>query len=279
LDGPALTHAAQSDGIAHRQTPVATRLTKPFLTNDMHCLKQPSITVVTATLNAARDLPRLIKSLENQTDKDFSWAVFDGGSTDTTPELIQNSKLSKVELMIGRDFGIYDALNQCLERVQSDYYLVCGADDELYPNAIEDYRACAGDQTNPPDFVAAKVRMDDSILHPREGLGWLLGMPGIASSHAVGLLIRTSLHARHGKYSRKFPIAADQLFVGNAHRAGAVIHRAGFIAGRYGTDGLSGSDLLGTLTEAFRVQRLVEPGKLLQVLLFIGRLLKHYRRI
>jgi glycosyltransferase involved in cell wall biosynthesis len=240
---------------------------------------QPSISVVTVTLNAAHVLPRLIASLRSQKDQNFTWAVFDGGSNDGTQQLIRDSDLENVRLNVGHDFGIYDALNQCLEQVDTEYYLVCGADDELAPDAIERYRACAAQVTPKPDFVAAKVWLDDKILQPRDGLGWLLGMPGIASSHAVGLLIRTSLHQQHGKYSRKLPIAADQLFVKKAHQAGAFIHRADFIAGRYGTGGLSGTDLLGMLTEAFRVQRLTEQSKFLQVLLFVVRLLKHYRHI
>ncbi len=36
------------------------------------------ISVITATYNAQKYLPRLIESLENQTDKDFEWVVADG---------------------------------------------------------------------------------------------------------------------------------------------------------------------------------------------------------
>jgi hypothetical protein len=104
-------------------------------------------------------------------------------------------------------------------------------------------------------------------------------MEGIGSSHAVGMAIRLKLHQRYGKYSRKLPIAADQLFIKTAHRGGAKFYYSGFIAGRYSTEGTSGMDMTGMLTEAFRVQRLTESKKLIQVLLFIARLLKHYRRL
>lgn len=241
--------------------------------------RRPTISVVTVTLNAARVLPALIESLRRQADDDFAWVVFDGGSTDGTAELIRGCGLPNVKLIVGRDFGIYDALNQSLAHVDTDYYLVCGADDVLYAHAISAYRAAVVESAQHVDFVAACVDMDDWVLKPRERWGWLLGMPGIASSHSVGLLVRTALHAQYGSYSRKFPIAADQLFVKSAHRGGAVFRRAAFVAGRYGTGGTSGTDMLGMLTEAFRVQRLTEPRKLLQVLLFLFRLAKHYRRL
>ena len=40
----------------------------------------PTISVITATYNAAAVLPRLIESLAAQTDQDFEWVVADGGS-------------------------------------------------------------------------------------------------------------------------------------------------------------------------------------------------------
>lgn len=238
-----------------------------------------TISVVTVTLNASATLPHLVASLAAQSDRSFQWVVFDGGSTDGTAELVRQCGLPHTQLTVGHDFGIYDALNQAVREVNTDYYLVCGADDMLSPDAIAEYRGAVGRSVQRADFVAACVQMDDWVLRPRQGKGWLLGMPGIASSHAVGLLIRTSLHTEYGPYSSKFPIAADQLFVKTAHRGGAVFVRASFIAGRYGTGGTSGADRLGMLTEAFRVQRLTEPSKLLQTLLFVARLAKHYRRL
>ncbi|MGZ3612114.1 MAG: glycosyltransferase, partial [Ktedonobacteraceae bacterium] len=41
-----------------------------------------TISIITATYNAAALLPTLIDSLRVQTDKDFEWIVADGGSTD-----------------------------------------------------------------------------------------------------------------------------------------------------------------------------------------------------
>jgi glycosyltransferase involved in cell wall biosynthesis len=234
-----------------------------------------TLSVVTVTLNAAHVLPSLIASLRAQTDGEFSWAVFDGGSTDNTMELIRDCKLPTVRVTSGRDFGIYDALNQCLRGVDTEYYLVCGADDVLHPEAIAQFRRAAA--SSHADLVAASVQIENWVLRPRQGKGWLLGMPGVASSHSVGMLIRRSLHDRFGVYSRKLPIAADQLFVKTAIGGGATIHRADFIAGRYSSGGTSGADLAGMLTEAFRVQLATERGKFLQVALFIARLLKHYR--
>ena len=237
--------------------------------------ERATITILTATLNAEQHLPELIESLTKQTDSDFRWVVFDGNSTDNTVELLNEAqRMLNILILQARDFGIYDALNQGLERIDTDYYLVVGADDRLSPEAVQMYRQTAI-ISGMPDFVAASVRVRDGVQAPRSGQGWWYGMRGVSSCHSVGLLIKRSLHRRYGMYSRKLPIAADQLFVKSALAGGASISRTSFIAGRFGTTGTSETDTIGVLTEVFRVQIATEKYKSIQYLIFLIRILRH----
>ena len=236
----------------------------------------PTIAVITATLNAEKYLPRLIKSLHEQTDGDFEWIVADGNSTDATARLVESSGL-RARLLQGKDFGIYDALNRAVAACSCDYYLVIGADDTLTPNALHDYRAAAHTQSL-PDLVAAAYRKREAVHYPHKRLGWLYGMLGVASSHSVGLLIKRDLHTRFGWYSSKFPIAADQLFVKTAITRGASVHRERFVAGEFSVDGTSGTDSLGVISEIFRVQVRTERFALLQYLIFMARLMNYFRK-
>lgn len=234
-----------------------------------------TITVLTATLNAGQYLPDLIESLKKQTDADFQWVVFDGNSTDTTFALLSEAQQAlSVRILQARDFGIYDALNRGLEYVDTNYYVVVGADDCLSPEAIQMYRQTAL-LAGMPDFVAASVRVRDKIQFPRFNQGWRYAMSGVSSCHSVGLLIKRSLHARFGMYSHRLPIAADQLFVKSALAGGASISRERFIAGTFATTGTSETDTIGVLTEVFRVQLATERYKSLQYLLFLLRILRH----
>lgn len=47
------------------------------------------ISVLTATYNAAAQLPHLIESLRSQTDRDFEWVVIGGGSRGNTVHTIR----------------------------------------------------------------------------------------------------------------------------------------------------------------------------------------------
>ena len=238
-------------------------------------MHESKISILTATLNASALLPRLMASLRAQTDQDFEWVVADGGSTDSTLDLLREATDLRIRITAAPDFGIYDALNRGVRMISDGYYLVVGADDWLDPAAIASFRRAAT-EGGQPDFVAAGIRQAGRTIMPRSGLGWLYGIQGVASSHAVGLLINRALHARHGMYSSKLPIAADQLFVKKALMHGATIFRARFTAGEFSDDGMSGRDPIGVLTEVFRSQLLTERYLLPQYAIFFLRLTKYY---
>ena len=239
-----------------------------------------SISVITATFNAGGRIAALIESLCQQTDTDFEWVVVDAQSKDNTLDLVaQRGQGLRCVVVCEPDFGIYDALNKGVKAAGGEYYLVIGADDVLEPQAIANYRAALRAGDGQADIVTARVRCATGIIAPRPGKAWLYGQQGYVSSHAVGSLIRRSLHERFGHYSRRFPIAADQYFIKTAVGGGAVVQVADFIAGEYANDGTSSTDVAGALSEIFRVQLLTEKGRLLQVLLYLARLLKNYRRL
>lgn len=96
----------------------------------------------------------------------------------------------------------------------------------------------------------------------------------------MGLAIRRSLHDRVGWYSLKYPIAADQLFVLEAIRGGASVSQESFVAGSFdNVSGISSQDVLGSLTEGFRVQIKTGQSLSLQLVLLVLRIVKHFKRL
>ena len=242
--------------------------------------KRSTLSIVTATYNAAQVLPNLVASLRAQTDQDFEWVVADGGSTDETLAILKKAadELMCVKVDSRPDFGIYDALNRGVGMANGQYYVVLGADDQLCPDAVANYRMACG--KSGADLVTAKFRVNDKIISIREPRWeWLYGQFAHVSGHAVGLAIRRCLHDHIGFYSRKFPIAADQLFILQAVHSGAVVHEENFVAGVFDQKGISCQDAAGSLTEAYRVQLRIGHGFLLQTIILILRILKNYRRI
>jgi glycosyltransferase involved in cell wall biosynthesis len=237
----------------------------------------PSISVVTVTLDSAPDLPRLIESLRAQVDRNFEFVVIDGGSKDGTRDILESARDVITYAVSEPDRGLYDALNKAIRAVRTEYYLVVGADDLLYPQAIADFRAVA--QTG-ADVVVAAVKAGDTI---RRGLhvhrAWL-GHAAMTTSHSVGMLFRTRLHDRFGEYPLRYPILADGYFIKRVCTAKDVkAVGADFVAGEFGMQGCSARNLTRVLCESWQIQLDTGESPFVQYLVFQLRLLRYLPRI
>jgi glycosyltransferase len=222
-------------------------------------------------------LSQLVDSLRNQTDTDFEWVVADGGSTDGTLDYLRSISDLSVRVIEGPDFGIYDALNKAIKICEGDYYITLGSDDLLYPEAIFQYKSEIL-KYGAVDMITCPVEYDGHVFSPKGKWSWLYGQFAFISMHSVGVLIKKDLHFRFGYYSRKYPIAADQFFILKAISKGATIKKGHSIVGLHGSEGVSGVDHLGVITEFFRVQVEVGHNKFMQTALCCLRLMKNVFR-
>lgn len=235
------------------------------------------ISVLTATYNAGTQLPDLIHSLRQQTGVKMEWIVIDGGSTDQTCQLLADASDVVTSWVSEPDFGIYHALNKALRLATGDFYVVAGSDDTFTEGALARFAHAAAESD--ADVIAAPVWVDGRRIEPRRTWSWLhSGPPGVAA-HSVGTLIRRTLHDEFGNYSRRFPIAADTLFLLTVAKAGRRFWYVDDPAGSFGTQGVSSHDMLGGLSESMRVNIRVRGMWPLFFGLFVLRVLRHARRI
>lgn len=239
--------------------------------------KIPTISVITATYNAAEHLPKLIESLRAQSDTNFQWVVADGASTDDTLTLLNQAEPLDVVVISEPDFGIYDGLNRAIKNTTSDYYVVIGADDYFYEHAIADFRKAI--MSDPKaDVVVANSQIGGQLIKPRLIKPWLYGMKTYIAAHSVGTLFRKTLHETLGDYSRQFPIAADELFVLSAAKQQARFSYIDTVAGYHSDIGVSSVDVLGSLLETFRVKIKTGENKYTQLFLLLLKLIKNIKR-
>lgn len=172
-----------------------------------------SLSVIVATFNSASTIYQLIQSLNSQTVDDFECIFVDNLSSDGTQKIIECQSKFVFRLISEPDSGIYDALNKGISHSVSEYYLVIGSDDYLFPQAIENYLI----YTRPNSYVAitSKVKTINGILQPfsRPHIPVIARQFSHFSAHAVGTVFKKSLHTELGLYSTKLKIASDQLFM------------------------------------------------------------------
>lgn len=233
------------------------------------------ISIVTATYNAAEHLPKLIDSLQNQTDQDFEWIVADGGSNDKTLSLLDEAKkkLLNLRISVQNDTGIYDALNRAISISSASYYLVLGADDTLLPHAIAAYKEACFDLAF--DLITANVIIGNTIRSAKKPAWlWLHGAPAKISSHAVGLLVKKDLHQQYGFYNLDYRLYSDGFFMLKALRGGAKLKQIDVCVGEFAITGASNRNQFISFREQLRAQVSTGSNLLLQLFLFCLRILK-----
>ena len=228
------------------------------------------ISVITAVYNAEDCIQHLIESLRKQNDQNFEWVVVDGLSTDSTLEILKKIDDLNIKIISEVDFGIYDALNKGVKACSGEFYLVAGADDVFFPNAIVDYKKAIEDGV---EMVTANIKIGNKTSTLAQGgASWLIGQFKWVTAHSLGLLIKKSLHNKFGFYSRKFPIAADQLFIKLCCQGGVKVKYINILIGEFGTTGVSSEDKMGVCTEFFRVQLLTNENKWVQYIILVIKL-------
>lgn len=100
--------------------------------------KSPRITVLILTYNRANLVERSIKSVLNQSFKDYELVLVDNGSTDNTPAVFskyedqENIRIFRIE----ENCGFAKGFNFCLDQIRGEWFTTVGDDDEITPDAL-----------------------------------------------------------------------------------------------------------------------------------------------
>jgi len=168
-------------------------------------MRKKEFSIITVVLNAKEDLIETIKSLKEQSHKDFEYIIIDGGSTDGTIEVI-NKNLDIIDKWISeKDSGIYDAMNKGIDLCEGNYIGMLNAGDKYMPNALSIINGYLNSHNI--DFIFGSVMK--KVL--RYGLRkyriyWNFDF---ASSHSSGFFIKNEAQKKLGKYNLKYKISSD----------------------------------------------------------------------
>jgi len=119
------------------------------------------ISVVIATWNASKTLNKCLDSIVPQLTPECELIIIDGGSTDSTNNIISSYKDKISYTTSEKDRGIYDAWNKGINASKGQWILFIGADDILDPNAISNYINYINTIPDDVDFVSSKINYVD----------------------------------------------------------------------------------------------------------------------
>lgn len=109
----------------------------------------PLVTIVTPSFNMAAYLPQAIESVLSQDYPNIEYIVMDGGSTDSTLEILDRYK-GRLRYFSGKDRGPSEAIHRGFQRAAGGFLAWLNADDLYLPGAVR-----AG-----VDYLAAHPEID-----------------------------------------------------------------------------------------------------------------------
>lgn len=129
----------------------------------------PVISIITVCYNAEREIKATLKSVKEQSFKNYEYIIIDGASKDNTLKVISQSGVEPTHLVSERDKGIYDAMNKGLALAQGEYLMFLNAGDSLY--STNTLQKIADASKGSPDVIygdTAIVDAERNYLRPRK---------------------------------------------------------------------------------------------------------------
>ncbi|MCG2807777.1 MAG: glycosyltransferase [Coriobacteriia bacterium] len=185
----------------------------------------PLFSVAIVCLNAAEHLAEALESVLAQRFSDFELVLVDGGSVDSTLEIVRSHEprfIGRMRWISEPDDGIYSAMNKALGMATGRYIVYLGADDRLALDALASVAEAIADEAE-PDIVCGGVRVFG------RGMGWTerpklvmrRGLPKSAPSRHQSIYARIERIKPLGGFDTTFPVAADYDLYVRLKQAGA----------------------------------------------------------
>jgi glycosyltransferase involved in cell wall biosynthesis len=168
--------------------------------------KNPKISIITVVKNGEKHIENNIKSLINQKFKNFEHIVIDGGSTDSTNDILKKYKNYFSYYVSEKDNGLYDAMNKGIVAAKGDIIGVLNSDDIYYPETLDIVKKYF--EENPDlDFLFGSVFKYKLLsgYYPKK-IFWTFGF---YTAHSVGFFIKKKSQERVGFYNTKYKYSAD----------------------------------------------------------------------
>ena len=150
--------------------------------------KTPIFSIITVVLNNQELLEATIKSVLNQSFKNYEYIIIDGGSNDRTIDIIKKYE-NKIDYWVSeRDKGLYDAFNKGMMLASGKFIGIINSDDVYTKNSLKIISNYISKYKN-IDFIFGSVKKHWGVLYgyrpEKIHYSW-----GFYSSHSTGFFLK-----------------------------------------------------------------------------------------
>lgn len=169
--------------------------------------------VITVCYNSEKTIERTIESVLSQTEQDYEYLIIDGGSTDSTMEIVKSYEdkfQGKLSYISEPDKGLYDAMNKGIKKASGEIIGIVNSDDYYEPDTLEKVKASY--KGYPYSFLFGLVR---SVREGKEVMVYSKH-PAFIEEDMIAhpaCFITKAIYDKFGGYSLEYPYSADYEFM------------------------------------------------------------------
>jgi len=174
-------------------------------------MKNYKITIITVTKNSEKFIKQNIKSVQNQSYKNYEHIIVDGNSEDNTIKIIKSYKKKIKFIKNLKDKGLYHAMNVGIKKSSGDIIGILNSDDIYFKNSLKLVNKYFK-KNKKLDFLFGSV-YKHRLLHGYNPsiINWSFGF---YTTHSVGFFIKKKSQLKVGLYNLKYKYSADyDLFI------------------------------------------------------------------
>ncbi len=172
--------------------------------------KGPKVSIITPCLNGEAYLKATLDSLYAQTYDAFEHLVIDGGSTDSSHQIV--AQYPRTKLVVASDNGMYEAINRGFDLATGDVFAYLNADDLYLPDSLQRAVDMLADGA---DLVYGDLELIDpkgAPIYTRKyfpyGDRWMRSVDYSTIPQPATFWTK-ALHRRVGPFDARFKLAGD----------------------------------------------------------------------
>jgi glycosyltransferase involved in cell wall biosynthesis len=173
--------------------------------------KKPFFSVITVVKNSQWGITKTIKSIINQTFKNFEFIIIDGNSKDNTILKILKFKQKINYLSSKSDRGIYFAMNRGINISNGEVIVFVNSGDLLKKNSLYKIHKIFNNNRQ-IDFVFGTVKrhyMNSTIIKHGYNKTRLIYNFDFATAHSTGFFLKRKIFLKYGFFNTKYRCSAD----------------------------------------------------------------------
>ena len=168
--------------------------------------KNPKITIITVVKNGEKYLEKNIKSLMNQSYKNYEHIIIDGSSTDKSMEIAEKYKDQIYKIISEKDNGLYDAMNKGIKNANGDIIGILNSDDYYNEGALEIVKNYFENESGIDFLFGSVIKYKHMYGYYPWRIYWTFNF---YTAHSVGFFIKKESQLKVGFYNTKYKFSAD----------------------------------------------------------------------